>query len=376
MGSHTDYNLGCVLTLPIGHDVWVAARPREDHTVRLYSMALEAESSFQLDHIVPAPQARWSNYMRGVARVLQAEGLKLTGFDGVVHSTVPMSSGLSSSAALECATATVFEALDGWKLDPVRKALLCQRAENQFVGVNCGILDQYTSCAGKEGCALLLDCRDLSSRPVKLADGIQVMICDTKSRRELAGSEYGQRRAQCEEGARKLGVKALCEVSPEQFNAREADLLPEVAKRCRFIIEENDRVRQLAGALEEFDRKAIQRLTAASFDGACDLYEIGVPPMHAMMRAMRAAPGVIGARQAGAGFGGCMVAFVEKTRVGNFADSVRHAYLAATRTQPDVYPVMAAAGAGLLALPAGVKRPPTQRHQAVSRRETWVPPAL
>ncbi|MEI8042065.1 MAG: galactokinase [Verrucomicrobiota bacterium] len=356
MGSHTDYNLGCVLTLPIGHDIWVAALPRKDLTVRLYSMTLEAESSFQLDHIVPAPEARWSNYVRGVAQVLQTEGLRLTGFDGVVHSTVPMSSGLSSSAALECATATVFEALDGWKLDPVRKALLCQRAENQFVGVNCGILDQYTSCAGKEGCALLLDCRDLSSRPVKLAEGIQVVICDTKSKRELAGSEYGQRRAQCEDGARKLGVKALREVSREDFYARAGELPPDVAKRCRFIVEENDRVGQLATALEEFDRKAIRRLTADSFLGACELYEIGAPAMHAMMRAMLSAPGVVGARQAGAGVGGCMVAFVERSLVGEFSASVNKAYLDETGTQPEIYPVKAAAGAGLLTPPGLVEQ--------------------
>ena len=348
MGSHTDYNLGYVLTLPIGYDTWIAARPRKDRTLRLHSMNLDAESSFSLDGLISDPEARWSNYVRGVAQVLHTEGLKLTGFDGVIHSTVPMSSGLSSSAALECVTATVFEALGGWKLDLVRKALLCQRAENQFVGVNCGILDQYTSCAGREGCALLLDCRDLASRPVKLAPGIQVVICDTKSKRELAGSEYGQRRAQCEEGARRLGLKALREITPEEFNRRERDLPAEGAKRCRFIVEENDRVLQLAAALQTFDRPAIRELTAASFRGACELYEIGAPAMHAMMQAMLAAPGVIGARQAGAGFGGCMVACVENGSADAFATSVRKSYFASTQTHSEVYPVTAAAGAGVL----------------------------
>lgn len=349
MGSHTDYNLGYVLTLPIGLDTWIAARPRNDGIVRLHSANLNAESSFHLERISPDPQARWSNYVRGVAQVLQAEGFKLDGFDGVIHSTVPMSSGLSSSAALECVTATVFEALGGWQLDPVTKALFCQRAENEFVGVNCGILDQYTSCAGQEGCALLLDCRDLSSRPVELAEGIQVVICDTKSKRELAGSEYGQRRAQCEEGARRLGLRALREISAEAFSRRERELPAEVAKRCRFIVEENDRVLKLAAALMAFDRAAIRELTAASFRGACELYEIGAPAMHAMMQAMLAAPGVIGARQAGAGFGGCMVAFVEKASVDAFAASVRKTYFAATQTQPEVFPLRAAAGAGMLA---------------------------
>jgi galactokinase len=301
-----------------------------------------------LEQIQADPQQRWSNYVRGVAAVLLAERFPLQGFDGVIHSTGPMSSGLSSSAALECATATIFEALGGWKLDPVKKALLCQRAENQFVGVNCGILDQYTACAGQEGCALLLDCRDLSNRPVKLAGGIQVVICDTQSKRELAGSEYGQRRAQCEEGARRLGVKALREIELPQFHARQSKLPAEVSKRCRFIVEENDRVLKLAAALQDFDRPAIRQLTAESFQGACELYEIGAPAMHAMMRAMLAAPGVIGARQAGAGFGGCMVAFVEVTHVEAFVGVVRTHYFASTRTNAEFYPVTAAAGAGMI----------------------------
>lgn len=352
MGSHTDYNLGLVLTLPISHDTWIAARPRNDGSVRLYSRNVDAENSFSLKEIKPDANARWSNYVRGVAQVLRSEGLALAGFDGVIHSTVPISSGLSSSAALECVAATVFEALGGWHLDPVRKALLCQRAENHFVGVNCGILDQYTSCAGKAGCALMLDCRDLSSTPVQLADGIQVVICDTHSKRELAGSEYGKRRAQCEEGARLLGLKALREISPSQFYRRERELPAEVAKRCRFIVEENERVPGLAAALRDFDRAAMAELTAASFRGACDLYEIGAPPMHAMMRSMITGPGVLGARQAGAGFGGCMVALVEKPSVDAFARHVRSAYSAAAGIEPHVYPVEAAAGAEPLRMPA------------------------
>lgn len=348
MGSHTDYNLGYVLTLPIEYDTWIAVRPSADRTVWLYSRNLGEEGSFSLDQLEADPRQRWSNYVRGVAAVLLAEGFALQGFDGVIHSTVPMSSGLSSSAALECATATIFEALGGWKLDPVKKALLCQKAENEFVGVNCGILDQYTSCAGQEGCALLLDCRDLSNRPVKLVPDIRVVICDTKFKRELAGSEYGQRRAQCEEGARRFGVKSLRDISLQQFNAREHELPPEMAKRCRFIIEENDRVLKLASALQDFDRQAIRELTAASFLGACELYEIGAPAMHSMMQAMLAAPGVIGARQAGAGFGGCMVAIVEAAQVEDFAAAVRTHYLANTGTGAEIYPVNAAAGAGTI----------------------------
>ena len=349
MGSHTDYNLGFVLTLPIGLDTWMVARPRPDRSVRLFSLNSEAGSGFDLDAIVRLPGRAWCNYVRGVAAMLQAEGFALTGCDVAIHSTVPLRSGLSSSAALECATATLFQALGGWPLDPVRKALLCQRAENRFVGVNCGILDQYTSCAGQEGCALLLDCRDLSSRPVKLAQGIAVVVCDTKSKRALAGSEYGKRRAQCEEGARRLGVKALREISPAEFRARESELPPEIARRCRFIVEENVRGLKLGAALADGDRPAIGGLTAASYQGACELYEIGSPSMQTMMQAMRGAPGVIGARQAGAGFGGCMVAFVERDRAETFADAVRRDYLNAAGIPPETYAVEAAAGAGVIA---------------------------
>ena len=353
MGSHTDYNLGYVLTLPIDRDTWMAARPREDRVVRLYSLNLAEAGGFELDSISRAPGASWDNYVRGVASVLQAEGFALKGFDAVVHSTVPLSSGLSSSAALECATATVFESVSGFPLDPVKKARLCQRAENQFVGVNCGILDQYTSCCGQAGCALRLDCRDLSNRATPLADAIRVVICDTKFKRELAGSEYGQRRAQCEEGARLLGLRALRDISIKQFNARERELPVEVARRCRFIVEENDRALQMAKALTTGDEAAIRTLTTASFKGACELYQIGAPAMLALMEAMLQAPGVIGARQAGAGFGGCMVAFVRAGMVEAFSQSVRPAYHAQTGLAPEAYAVEPAAGAGVLNFPCG-----------------------
>lgn len=349
MGSHTDYNLGYVLTLPIGRDTWIAARPRADRTVAVYALNLDAESRFTLDRLVPDAEQPWSNYLRGVAATLQAEGLALHGFDGVIHSTVPISSGLSSSAALECVTAVVFQALGGWTLGKVRMAQLCQRAENEFVGVNCGILDQYTSCVGQAGCALLLDCRDLSSQPVALAPGLQVVICDTRAKRALSGSEYGTRRAQCEDGARRLGVRALREVSLDEFEQVRDQLPAEVARRCRFIIEENARAVSLADALAAGDRPAIGQLCADSFRGACRLYEIGAPAMDAMMRAMLGGPGVIGARQAGAGFGGCMVALVEADQVAAFVPAVREAYFRETQIRPEIYPVQAAAGAGIAA---------------------------
>ena len=191
MGSHTDYNLGYVLTLPISRDTVIAARPRRDGVVRMRSLAMDAEVCFQIEFIEPEPAGQWGNYVRGVASVLQREGLPLTGLDAIIDTNVPLGSGLSSSAALECAVAVLFRSLGGWSLDPVHMALLCQRAENEFAGVSCGILDQYTSCACRAGCALLLDCRDLSSRAVPLPGDITPVICDTRAPRKLAASEYG-----------------------------------------------------------------------------------------------------------------------------------------------------------------------------------------
>jgi hypothetical protein len=214
MGSHTDYNLGFVLTLPIGRDTWIAARRRDDGIVRVHSMNLDASDEFRLDAIEPVSESRWRNYVRGVAAILQNEGLALTGCDAIIHSTVPVAAGLSSSAALECALATLFSGLGGWSLTGERKALLCQKAENEFVGVKCGILDQYSSCLGRRGCALLLDCRDLSTRAVRIADGIRVVVCNTMSPRRLSGGEYAQRRAECEQGAAALGGERFARCDP------------------------------------------------------------------------------------------------------------------------------------------------------------------
>jgi galactokinase len=313
-----------------------------------------------LDAIAPVSGSRWCNYVRGVAATLRNEGLALTGFDAVIHSTVPIEAGLSSSAALECALASVFEALGGWSLTPQRKALLCQKAENAFVGVNCGILDQYSSCLGRQGCALLLDCRDLSTRAVGIDAGIRVVVCNTMSPRRLSGGEYAQRRAECEHGAALLGVSALRDLTPEMLAARRGELPEVVARRCEFIVAESARAGALALALTAGDRPAVARLAAASFAGARDLYGICSPAMVAMMDAMLAAPGAIGARQAGAGFGGCMVALVDAACTDAFRASVLDAYGSATQVIPEIYPVEAAPGAEAFGTGANPRRQPAR----------------
>ncbi len=352
MGSHTDYNEGWVLTMTIDRDTWVAARPRADRLLRMESLNVEEPLTLSLDAEHGEARSWWAGYPAGVAWALEEAGARLTGADLLVHSTVPLAGGLSSSAALETAVSVAFEQMNGLQLDPVRRALLCQRAENHYVGVSCGILDQFTSSAGEEGCALLLDCRANRGTPVPMAAGIQVVICDTRAKRTLATSQYGMRRAQCAEAASLLatqmpGVRTLRDIARADFDLH-ASMLPEtVARRARFIVEENARVLQMAEALELGDCAAIAELTAASFVGARDLYEITVPEMEQMIEAMLAAPGVIGARQAGAGFGGCMVAFVRADAVGAFAVAVAERYSARTGLAPTIYPVLPSAGAGV-----------------------------
>jgi len=349
MGSHTDYNLGHVLTVAINRDTWIAARANNDGTVRLYAANLDAEDCFRLAPICRSQSNKWSNYVRGVASVLSEEGFPVCAFDAVIHSTVPLESGLGSSAALECAAAVVFRELaGGWTMEREKMARLCQAAENRFVGVNCGILDQFSSCLGEEHCALLLDCRDLTTRPIPMAAGIRLIICDTRAPRQLSGVEYAARRAQCEEGASLLGASALRDVSPGALEAHAGELSATTLKRCRFIVAENARVLGIAKALSAGDRASMARLCAESFAGARDLYEICTPHMLAMMEAMLAAPGVIGARQAGAGFGGCMVALVEEKQTDSFCAEVADKYRNSTGIRPEIYAVQAASGAGLL----------------------------
>lgn len=357
MGSHTDYNGGYVMTMTVDRDTWLAARPRTDRQVHIASLNLGGSCEFSLDNIEHEANeaSAWTNYVRGVADVLQGAGHTLAGFDGVIHSTVPLGSGLSSSAALEMATALVFQQVSEFRLDALRMARLGQQAENQFVGVNCGILDQYSSAMGREGCALLLDCQNLLHQDVPIHSDLRVVICDTKAPRNLVGTEYDERRRQCEQGVRLLQqrqptISSLRDVPLHVFERYERDLPAVVAKRCRFIIEENARVLALADALPRGDKQTLHQLFHASYVGARDGYQIGAPAMAAMMDAMEQGPSVVAARQAGAGFGGCMVALVAASCVEQFVSTVAEVYASKTNVQPSIYPVLPASGAELLAM--------------------------
>lgn len=353
MGSHTDYNLGFVMTISIDRDTWIAARPRDDNQVAIHSCNIPGGALFSLKDIQRDEKVPWTNYVRGVAAVLRAAGYKLRGFDGLVHSTIPFGSGLGSSAAIEMATALIFTTISGLRIDPVDLALFGQKAENEFVGVSTGILDQYSSIMGQNGCAILLDCRQLTSEMVPINPNLHMVICDTRAERNLVGTEYDERRAQCEEGVRRLQrfyptITSLRDVTLDMF-ALYRNTLPEIiAKRCQFIMEENQRVLDLVQVLPKGRPVPLHALFAASYNGARDLYEIGAPAMDAMMHAMSTAPGVIAARQAGAGFGGSMVALVKGGSLDRFTEYVTNSYQQETKIHPEVYVVQAAPGAMIL----------------------------
>lgn len=353
MGSHTDYNQGYVMTTAIDRDIWLFGRHSSESIVHLYSVNLNSRASFGLSGLQDRRDSldQWLRYPAGVADELIKTGRVLKGFEAVIHSTVPIGSGLSSSAALEAATACLFQAGSGWSMAKKDMALLCRRAENNYVGMNCGILDQYSSILAEEGTTVLLDCRTISHKAVPYPTDIGIVICNTNSPRQLTGSEYGTRRAQCEEGVRILKdfcpeITALRDVHREQFETFKHHLSPVVAKRCQFIIQENRRVLDLAEALKNDDREQMRNLFVRSFEGARDLYEISVPAMESMMEAMMHGPGVIGGRNAGAGFGGCMVALVESVRVKEFAASVKEEYDKHSGLVSEIYPVVSAEGAG------------------------------
>jgi len=356
MGSHTDYNLGLVMTMAIDRDTVVLAAPAGGAVVEVASANLLEAVTFP----VPSAAQRggeqltgWGRYVQAVALAVADEGLSVPPCRLLVHTNVPIGGGLSSSAALECAVLQAFLALTSEELSPVDRARLCQRAENRYVGVPCGILDQFSSIMAVEGSVVVLDCRDLSHRAVAVPDGVSFVVCDTNAPRSLDASEYGTRRTQCETGVRLLAahlphIRSLRDVGSADYEHLESALPDAVGKRCRFILEENARVTALADAFGAGDLSAIGRLFGGSFAGARDLYEITVPAMEAMIAAMEGSPGCIGARQAGAGFGGCMVAAVEADEVDGFAAAVPAAYEATTGITPDVYPVRPAAGASVI----------------------------
>ena len=347
IGEHTDYNDGFVLPIAIDRSVLFAAAPGSDRRVVLHALDLGRETSFDLGYIEEDEDEPWSNYQRGVAHFLQAEGYWLKGMEALFTSNVPVGAGLSSSAAVEVAAAYAFSVLGDFTLDRVRMALLCQRAENEFAGVPCGIMDQFIVALGKRGHALLIDCRSLAYEQVPLPSGACVVVADTRVSRSLAGSAYPVRRAQCEEAARLLGVRALRDVTSEAFERRAGELSEAVRRRARHVISENARVLEGVAALKRGDLADFGRLMCESHRSLRDDYEVSGPELDIMVAAAMQVEGCYGSRLTGAGFGGCTISLVANDAVDEFTRTVAARYQAATGKEPALYVCTAADGVSL-----------------------------
>ncbi len=353
IGEHTDYNDGFVLPAAIDRCALIAADPRADRRVQIHALDLDAQTTFRLDDVAPeAGSSRgddWSDYARGVAWALEARGVTLVGMNAALTSDVPIGAGLSSSAAVEVAFAFAWQQLNGFALERVELALTCQRAENEFVGVNSGIMDQFISALGQAGHALLIDCRSLAHEPVPLPEEASIVICDSMKRRGLVGSAYNERQRQCQQGVKLLqrylpGITALRDVSPADVAQFGNDLPPPVDRRVRHVVYENARVHAFADALRRGDLASAGELMNDSHVSLRDDYEVSCAELDALAEVAWAAPGVYGSRLTGAGFGGCTISLVAKDAVEAFAHSVQVAYEAKTGLTPHIYASQASQG--------------------------------
>lgn len=356
IGEHTDYNDGFVFPAAIDREIALVGRRRDDGVVKLFSTDYDQANEFRVDDIQRSEDAPWSNYIRGVVDVLQKAGYTVGGFEAAFAGDVPRGAGLSSSAALEVATITLIDALYGLNIDPVNRALLGQKAENEFVGVACGIMDQFISSTGKAGHGLFLDCRSLDYQliPLHLTDASLVVV-NTNKRRGLVDSEYNARRKECEEGARILadhiaGVKALRDVTPEQFEAHRHLLPQPMVKRCRHVVTECDRVLKSVEALKQGDLVRFGQLMDQSHVSLRDDFEVSCKELDAVVEIAGEVPGVLGARMTGAGFGGCAVILVRNANVDELIEQMQSEYPKRTQLNPEIYVFEAADGSGVVKL--------------------------
>ena len=347
IGEHTDYNDGFVLPMAIDRAVWIALRPRDDRRVRLYSADFDETAEFSLDELRNEGNS-WVEYIKGVAFVLQSEGYPVSGWEGVIAGDVPIGAGLSSSAAVEMASARAFAALDGWPWDARAMAKAGRRVENEWIGVNSGIMDQMISAAGRAGHALLIDCRSLETEAVPLPPGVAVVILDTMTRRGLVDSEYNDRRMQCERAAAVMGVPALRDADMELLYRKSGDLDPVTARRAKHVISEDQRTLDAAAVMRQGDAVAMGRLMNESHISMRDDFEISRREMDTMVELAQADPNCYGARMTGGGFGGAAVALVRVEGAEPFAAAVSSAYRQATGLDPQVYICAATDGAAVV----------------------------
>lgn len=356
LGEHVDYNGGAVLPMAINRFVHIDADELPGELCRIEAYDLGESVEFSADSLqdkrdtTGKPLLPWALYPAGVAWVLKEHGFLVRGVNAVFHSTVPVGAGLSSSAAVEVAFAALWQVLGGWKATPLELAILCQRAENRYVGVNCGLMDQFASACGVEGSAVWFDTRSHESKAVRLPEQAVVVIADTGVRHDLASSAYNERRASCEEALRyfqeKLpGVKSLREVSVADFNRYSSGLEEIPLKRSRYIVHECARMDQALGVLSRSDAAGFGNLMNETHIGLRDDFEVSCPELDAMAEIAWSLPGCYGSRLTGAGFGGCTASLVERSRVDGFVLGLKKGYLDRTGRKAEVYVCDAVGGA-------------------------------
>jgi galactokinase len=351
IGEHTDYNEGFVLPAALGFSTHVAVAPRRDSKLIVRSQNYSEQVEFDVARLPEHGRGHWSDYIVGVAKLLPKTSGPLVGANLMIEGDVPHGAGLSSSASLEVATASALADLIGAKVGGTDLALLCQRAENDFVGTRCGIMDQFVAVHGQRNHALLLDCRSLEYRVLPLPDHIRLVICNTMVRHAHSNGEYNTRRAECEAGVRFLAnkihsLRSLRDVNLDQLNEMGRQLPETVKKRCRHVITENARVLQAAAALEAGDLRHFGELMRRSHRSLRDDFEVSCEELDLMVELNEKVGGVYGARMTGGGFGGCTISLVEAQSTGSFKLSVREAYRRATGLEPEIYICSASDGAG------------------------------
>ena len=351
IGEHTDYNDGFVMPAAIELNVWVAIAPRDDRKLVVHSENFSESAEIDLDDRDPRPRNQWIDYVQGVATMLEKARHSLRGANLLICGEVSIGSGLSSSAAIEVASGFALLENSGLPVDRVELAKLCRRAENEFVGARVGIMDQFISCCGHAGQALMLDCRSLDYRLLPIPANVSLVICNTMVRHDLASGEYNTRRTECEEGVRRLSrrlphVRALRDVRVEDLDRYCSDLPQTIYKRCRHVVTENARVRDAAAALEKADLSTFGQLMAESHISLKNDYEVSCPELDLMVELAGQAEGVYGVRMTGGGFGGSTVNLMEKQAVVEFQRSVANAYQKATGLSPQILVSAAAEGAG------------------------------
>jgi galactokinase len=356
LGEHVDYNQGIVLPAAIDRAATLVAASTSDGTVTLCALDLSEQVSFKLSEVEKRvdpqgdPLPGWALYPAGVAWSLQQAGYSLSGMQAVYHSDVPIGAGLSSSAAVEVAFATTWQALSGWEINKLTLAKLCQHAENDYVGVSSGLMDQFASTCGVEGHVLCFDTRNLEWMPLKLPSGTAIIIADSGIRRSLTNSAYNERRQACEQAVLLLRkympeIQSLRDVSTVEFAAYSMYLPHEIAKRAEHVVKEIHRVDQAIIALNRGDARMFGAYMYASHKSLRDLYEVSISELDSLVEIARSLPGIYGARLTGAGFGGCTVNLVDEKHAPEFIQGLQEGYRMKTGREAKVYLCKASAGA-------------------------------